>query len=101
MKRTRREIWTEVQNAGLLSGPVFTSRGLLEDPHYAQRDYWQEVDHPVTGPLTCPGAPYRSGNMAWKIKRTAPLLAQHNEDIHCALGHGKEELARLKEGGVI
>jgi len=101
MKRTRREIWTEAQKAGLLSGPIFNSKDLLEDPHYMERNYWQEVDHPVTGPLTYPGAPYRSEKMSWQIKHPAPLLGQHNEEIYRALGYGKEGLVKFQEEGVI
>lgn len=100
-ERTRREIWDEAQQAGLLSGPVFSAADLLEDPHYKERDYWKEVDHPETGSLKYPGPPYRSENMQWKIKHPAPLLGQHNEEIFGLLGYRKKNLAQLKENGVI
>ena len=101
MERTRREIWTEAQKAGLLSGPIFNAKDLLEDPHYEERGYWQEVDHPVAGPLKYPGAPYRSEQMQWKIKHPAPLLGQHNEEVYGALGYNREDLVRLSENGII
>lgn len=101
MERTRREIWTEAQNAKLLSGPIFNAEDLLEDPHYLEREYWQEVDHPETGPVKYPGAPYRSEAMQWEIKHPAPLLGQHNEEVYSKLGYGKKDLASLKEQGII
>lgn len=101
MERTRREIWTDAQKASLLSGPVFNSKDLLEDQHYEERGYWQEVDHPVTGTLKHPGAPYRCEQMPWEIKRSAPLLGQHNEAIYGVLGFNRQDLGQLRENGVI
>jgi crotonobetainyl-CoA:carnitine CoA-transferase CaiB-like acyl-CoA transferase len=100
-ERTRREIWAAAQKANLLSGPIFSSRDLLEDPHYAERKYWKEVDHPMTGKVLYPGAPYRAEEMPWDVRRPAPLLGQHNEEVYGALGYHREDLVKLKENGVI
>jgi crotonobetainyl-CoA:carnitine CoA-transferase CaiB-like acyl-CoA transferase len=100
-RRTRREVWEAAQKANLLSGPIFSSRDLLEDPHYEARKYWKEADHPVCGKLLYPGAPYRTDEMPWDIRRPAPLLGQHNDEVYSALQYSPEELARFREDGVI
>jgi crotonobetainyl-CoA:carnitine CoA-transferase CaiB-like acyl-CoA transferase len=100
-KRTRREIWEAAQKANLLSGPIYNSQDLLEEPHYAERKYWEEVDHPMTGKVLYPGAPYRAEEMPWDVRRPAPLLGQHNEAVYGALGYDRQDLIRLRESGVI
>jgi crotonobetainyl-CoA:carnitine CoA-transferase CaiB-like acyl-CoA transferase len=40
--------------------------------------------------------------MPWLIRRPAPLMGQHNEEIYCGkLGYSKEDLVKLKETGCI
>ena len=60
-----------------------------------------DVEHPVTGNFKYPGAPFRAEEMPWQVKRAAPLLGQHNEEVYGALGYTKEDLVRLRETGVI
>jgi len=101
MQRTRREIWAAAQEVGVLSGPIFNSQDLLDDPHYQFREYWQDIEHPVTGKLPYPGAPFRAEDMPWVVRRPAPLLGQHNEEVYGSLGYTREELAKLRERGII
>lgn len=101
MERTRNELWAAAQKANILSGPIFNSEDLLEDPHYRERKYWQEIEHPATGKLLYPGAPYRAEGMAWEVRRPAPLLGQHNGEIYGDLGYSENDLMRLREDGVI
>ena len=37
----------------------------------------------------------------YKIRRSAPCLGQHNKEIYNQLGYTDEDLARLREGGII
>jgi CoA:oxalate CoA-transferase len=61
-----------------------------------------EKDHAKTGVLKYPGAPYKLSQSPWQLKRAAPLLGEHNEEIYCGrLGYPREELARLRRGGII
>jgi len=59
------------------------------------------IDHPVAGPASYPGFPFRVGDRPWMQIR-APLLGEHNETIYAGvLGYSQEELHRLHEKGVI
>jgi len=101
LQRTRREVWKEAQAAHLLSGPIFNAQDVYEDEHYKERKYWQEIDHPVTGKILYPGSPYRSDEMPWTVRRPAPLLGQHNEEVYGKLGYSPEDLVKLREVGII
>jgi crotonobetainyl-CoA:carnitine CoA-transferase CaiB-like acyl-CoA transferase len=84
-----------------LSGYVATPQDLLNDHHYRDRNYWTDIDHPYTGKLTYPGAPFKLTETPWTTDR-APLLGEHNEEIYVdRLGYNYKDLARMKESGVI
>ncbi|GAI97702.1 unnamed protein product, partial [marine sediment metagenome] len=65
------------------------------------REFFIEISHPVAGNLLYPGAPFRMSETPWQTGR-APLLGEHNEEIYCQrLGYSREDLVKLREGGVI
>jgi CoA:oxalate CoA-transferase len=65
------------------------------------RGYFVEIDHPSAGKLTYPGAPFELAATPWQAGR-APLLGEHNEEVyHGRLGFSSEQLATLKQQGVI
>jgi crotonobetainyl-CoA:carnitine CoA-transferase CaiB-like acyl-CoA transferase len=101
MQRNMTEIVEEAQAAGVMSTPFNTPESLLNDPHFRERGYWVEIDHPVTGPLTYPGAPIKMGEGGWQIRRPAPLLGQHNEEVYGEIGYSRENLFQLRQAGVI
>ncbi len=99
-QRTREEIFHTCSQWRVPCAPVTHPGELLDDPHFRERDFWTEIDHPVAGPLPYPGAPFRLSETPWQPGR-APLLGEHNREIYGRLGYGKEDLVRLRQGGVI
>ena len=100
-QRTMRECWAAAQTQHIPSAPLLTTKDLLEDPHHRLREFWREVEHPVAGRLTYAGAPYRSTEAPWVLRRPAPLLGQHNDEVYGSLGYTREDLSKLRERGVI
>ena len=84
--------------------PVAKVMGIEEiddDPQYAARNYFQNIDHPQAGRLSYPGAPFKMSETPAAISR-APLLGEHNDEIYTALLKlRRDELAGLKERNVI
>ena len=75
---------------------------IMESPQHEARDFFEEVDHPVMGKVTMPGAPFKMMETPWQVPNPAPLLGQHNEEIYCGrLGYTKDDLVRLREQGII
>ncbi len=67
------------ERAGHQRAPVAYVHGLQdlrESPQLAARGYWTEIDHPETGPLVYPGAPFRMSDSPWRGGRS-PLLGEH------------------------
>ena len=83
------------------TGPAQTTQELLNSPQLKARDYFKEVDHPFVGKLTYPGMPFIMSETSHRWGR-APLLGEHNEEVYGQrLGYTREDLAKLRERGVI
>ena len=101
MERTRTEIVEACQEGRVLSAPINTTEDLVADPQFRERGFWAEADHTVVGKLTYPGRPAICSELPWKIRHPAPLLGQHNEEVYTSLGYSKQDLVKLREGGII
>ena len=98
---TAEEIFTEGQEWRMPVAKVMGIEELADDPQYAARDFFQNIDHPQAGSLTYPGAPFKMSETPAAISR-APLLGEHNDEIYSGLlTLSREEIAELKERNVI
>ena len=96
------DLYHKAQSRRVPIAPVSTMGDLFANAHLKARGFFATIDHPATGPLQYPGALYKFSATPWEIRRPAPLLGQHNQEIYCErLGMGQDRLARLKEQGII
>jgi len=94
---TVEEMYREGQARHLAFTPLNTAARVAADPHLEARGFFVEVDHPATGPLRYPGAPYRHAATPWQIRRPAPRLGEHNEEIYRGeLGLSRDEYDALE-----
>jgi crotonobetainyl-CoA:carnitine CoA-transferase CaiB-like acyl-CoA transferase len=100
---TKAEFFKEVVKREMLGYPVASVKEIFEDPQHAARDFWQELNHPeLKCSITYPGAFARFTNGACVLRRRAPLIGEHNEEVYCGeLGMTKTELKKLKQDGVV
>ena len=74
-------------------------KDLIEDPHLAERDFFQRIDHPEAGSLPYAGPPFCMTETPPRIER-APLLGEHNASVLSDLGYSKEDQDILRERDV-
>ncbi|MFQ5872353.1 MAG: CaiB/BaiF CoA transferase family protein [Dehalococcoidia bacterium] len=102
LERTKQEVWSQAQDFRIPSGVINTTEDLLADVNFRERDVWAEANHPVVGRVTQPGRPFIMYRTPWRLRRPAPTLGQHNQEVLCGeLGFSKSELVVLKESGAI
>ena len=101
LERTKYEIWYTAQESRVLSGPINTMEDLANDPNFNERNAFAEIDHPEAGRLKYPGRPFIMNESPWSIRRPAPLLGQHNEEVLTGIGYTKEDIVRLREQNAI
>jgi crotonobetainyl-CoA:carnitine CoA-transferase CaiB-like acyl-CoA transferase len=102
LDRTRAEAFKQLQKYRVMSAPILTAEEILADDQLKERNYFVEVEHPAAGRLPYPGAPFQMAETPFSIRRAAPLLGQHNEEVYCGeLGLTTGELLSLRAQGVV
>ena len=101
LDRTKHEAWSQAQASRVLCGPLNTMADLLNDEVFRGRGAFAEVDHPVAGTFTYPGRPFMMDASPWSIRRPAPMLGQHTEEILTELGMSEVEMEALRSEGVV
>jgi crotonobetainyl-CoA:carnitine CoA-transferase CaiB-like acyl-CoA transferase len=96
------DLYKAAQEARIPFAPVNTMQQMYESDHLHERKYFVEFDQPGMGKLTLPGAPSQYGKVKWALRRPAPRLGQHGEEVFCGeFGVPRERLAKLKQSGVV
>jgi len=99
---TKAEIFEAAKEKGIPLAPSNSIEEVINNQHLRERQFFTEVEHPATGKLTYPGAPFKCSSISWGIRRPAPTLGQHNEGIYCQkLGYSRKELVQLYQEGII
>ncbi|MFQ5826369.1 MAG: CoA transferase [Dehalococcoidia bacterium] len=58
------------------------------------RAFFVPVDHPRWGTFKFPTAPYRFSETSWALKRLAPSLGEHNDEVYAQIrSAGKEHIS--------
>ena len=100
--RTKHEVFETCVEAEIATAPVNSPKDLLSYSHLQEREYFAEINHPKTGKVAYPGAPFKMSGSPWQVRFPAPLLGQHNEEIYCKLlKYSRDDLVKLRESGVI
>jgi len=96
------DLYKKAQARRIPFAPVSTMGDLLSSDHLKKRGFFVEIAHPVAGTHKYPGAPLKYGRTPWEIRRPAPTLGQHNEEIFGErLGLKAPRLEELRRRGVI
>jgi len=96
------DLYKKAQARRVPFAPVSTMGDLLNSEHLKHRGFFVEIAHPVAGTYKYPGAPLKYGRTPWEIRRPAPTLGQHNDEVFGSrLGLGANRLDELHRAGVI
>ena len=82
-------------------GPVYDVSEVLEDRHVIERQILVEMTDPDMGMIPMHSIVPRLSRSPGAIRRPAPELGQHNEEIYLGLDLSKEEIVDLQKQGVI
>jgi len=87
---TADEFVAEAQGRHLSAAPLNTVGQFVEGEQLAARHWLQEIEHPVIGRYRAPGFPMRLSGTPMRVRRPAPLLDQHRQEVLAELEQGKE-----------
>jgi len=86
---------TKLDAAQVPAGPVNRYDQTLADPQIAARRMVVDIEHPKIGPMKTIGLPLKSTGELTQIRRPAPWLGQHSEEVLRSLGYGAREIEAL------
>ncbi|ALN18560.1 CaiB/BaiF CoA transferase family protein [Ectopseudomonas mendocina] len=99
-QRSRDEVIEALKGARVPAGYPYTAADIVQDPHYLARQMIEQVQTSV-GPLKVPGVLPKLSRTPGRIGTGGPQLGEHNDDILEGLGLSAEQVAGLRERGII
>ncbi|MFW6126436.1 MAG: CaiB/BaiF CoA transferase family protein [Chloroflexota bacterium] len=101
-EHTRDEVLHGLQQRRVPLGPIYRVEEVPHTEHMKARRFFVELDHPEAGRLSYPSAVAKFSQSPVNLKRPAPTLGQHNQDIYGGmLGYSAGELRQLGDRGII
>ncbi len=78
---TSQEWFEKLDAVGVPAGPVQYHDEVFHDPHVMAREMVVEVDHPAAGRHRTLGTPVKLSDTPGSVRRPAPMLGEHTEEI--------------------
>ncbi len=94
--------WLEkLQTAGIPCGRVRPGEELFTDPQVEANGMVVELEYAGAGKAKVMGTPLRFRDTPGSIRRSAPAIGEHSEEILGELGYTAREIQQLRQTGVV
>ena len=96
-KRTAAEWLALLNEAGVPCGPINDLAEVYADPHVLAREMVVEMEHPTAGRTRNIGLPLKLSETPGSLRRPAPTLGQHTDEVLNENGYAAGEIAALRD----
>ncbi len=96
------DFWVETLNkAGVPCGPVNSVAEVFRDPQILQQQMVMDVEQPGYGIVRMLGFPIKFSDSPCRVRRPAPRLGEHSDEILGELGFAVVEREAWRQSGVV
>jgi crotonobetainyl-CoA:carnitine CoA-transferase CaiB-like acyl-CoA transferase len=99
-QRNSAELESLLMSSGVPCSRMNNIKEVFEDPHMIDRGITVDVEHPVMGKMKAVRNPVLFEDESPSIRRPAPLLGEHTEEILVHLGYSKNQINQFEASGV-
>lgn len=100
--RTKAEVLALLDAARLPAAPMHSPQDVLDDPHVAAMGYLQRIEYPgASRPVPIIETPVRLSATPGTIRRRAPLLGEHTDEILTSVGYSADDITDLRARDVV
>jgi crotonobetainyl-CoA:carnitine CoA-transferase CaiB-like acyl-CoA transferase len=100
--RTRDEAIAELERARIPCGPVYELDEVLSDAQVRARNLLEEKEYPGGAkPVPVASTPVRLSETPGEVRRRAPTLGEHTDEVLSELGFTADEIMRFHNQGAV
>lgn len=94
--------WIDIlEAAGVPCGPIYSIDQMFADPQVQHVGMEHPVEHPDLGSMNLVSQAVRMNRYEPKTGMATPNRGQHTDEVLAAAGYSEDEIAAMREGGVI
>ena len=102
LARPKRFLYEEGQRRRILVGMISMPSDIATSPQLDSRDWFIDCDDPGRGlSLRYPGFAWQLGGTPAELRRPAPLLGEHSDEVLAEAGLAAAEIGTLRRRGVV
>lgn len=100
-KQSTAEWMTRFEAIGVPAGPVYDLKAVYADPQVQAREMRVELEHTRAGRISHIGIPVKLSETPGTIRRPAPMLGEHTDEILRELNLDEKQIANLRAASVV
>jgi CoA:oxalate CoA-transferase len=101
LEKTRDEWMKVLDDYDIPHAPVQTHDEVVRHPQVIENNYIEDFNHPELGPMKVIGMPFTLSETPGKVRRPAPRLGQHTDEILEEFGYGRREITSFRQKGIV
>jgi formyl-CoA transferase len=99
--RTSEEWVAQLNKAGVPCGPIYNIDQVFADPQVQHLEAAAEVDHPKLGRFKVVGQAVKLSRTPATMKAATPEIGEHTDEILKELKYAEQDIAQLRDKGVV